>query len=176
MTENKLTDKQQAFVEAYLANGFNAYRAALTAGYTGNPETLRSIGSQNLTKPAIRSAIDERMNAMAMGATEVLVRLSEHASADMGEFMGYEWGELATHPQSRLIKKAKRTLRTEKDGAVTEYTEIELHDSQTALAHLGRYHKLFAERVEHTGKDGGAIKFYGGWTPDEWDNEGDATN
>lgn len=56
----KLTDKQLAFVGAYLGiAGLNATEAAAIAGYRGNRETLSSVGDQNLRKPQIKTAIDE---------------------------------------------------------------------------------------------------------------------
>ena len=57
--EKKLTPKQQLFVSEFLKTG-NATAAARRAGYKGNEETLRSIGKENLTKPPIKRAIDEK--------------------------------------------------------------------------------------------------------------------
>ncbi len=54
-----LTPKQQAFVDHYLKTG-NATEAARLSGYKGNDNTLRSVGGENLLKPAIKAAIDER--------------------------------------------------------------------------------------------------------------------
>ena len=51
-----LTTKQELFVSAYCANGFNATQAAIEAGYS--PESAREIGSENLTKPAVIDEID----------------------------------------------------------------------------------------------------------------------
>ena len=56
--EKKLTPKQ-LFVSEFLKTG-NATEAARRAGYKGNVETLRSIGKENLTKPPIKRAIDEK--------------------------------------------------------------------------------------------------------------------
>ena len=53
-----LTDKQRLFVDAYLANRFNATKAAIEAGYSD--KTARVIGAENLTKPNIKAAIEER--------------------------------------------------------------------------------------------------------------------
>lgn len=53
-----LTDKQRRFADAYLANGFNATEAALSAGYS--KKTARKIGSDNLRKPAIKEYLEER--------------------------------------------------------------------------------------------------------------------
>ena len=54
MTE-KLTAKQQAFCESYVANGFNATQAALTAGYKKTNATQQ--GCENLGKPYIQEFI-----------------------------------------------------------------------------------------------------------------------
>ncbi len=53
----KLTPKQQAFCEEYVANGGNATAAAISAGYSR--KTAYSMGSENLTKPEIRDRIEE---------------------------------------------------------------------------------------------------------------------
>lgn len=53
----KLTPKQQKFADYYIASG-NATEAASKAGYS--QKTARSIGQENLTKPAIKEYINER--------------------------------------------------------------------------------------------------------------------
>lgn len=144
---NKLTDKQQLFVLHYL-ECLNGTKAARLAGYQGDDNTLAAIAYENLRKPHIRAAIDAELRRRSMGADEVLGRLSDMARADIGEFTGFDFYQIADHPKSRVIKKLKRTVRTDKDGGTTEYTEIELYDAQAALVHLGRYHKLFVDRVQ----------------------------
>lgn len=55
-----LTGKQRRFVEAYCGEaGCNAVKAAKMAGYGGDENSLRVIGSNNLTKVNIRKAIEE---------------------------------------------------------------------------------------------------------------------
>jgi len=56
---DQLTPKQQRFVDHYIETG-NATEAARLAGYSGSDNTLRSMGGENLLKPAIASAIKER--------------------------------------------------------------------------------------------------------------------
>ena len=56
MDKTKLTPKQELFVAEYLKTG-NATESARKAGYKGNDNTLRSIGTENLAKPAIAHAI-----------------------------------------------------------------------------------------------------------------------
>lgn len=149
-----LTNKQQAFIEAYLTNGFNATKAALAAGYS--EKTAYSIGSENLRKPDISEVIQQRIKALAMGADEALARLTEHARGDIGAFLDCAYEDLPEHPQSRLIKRVKRTLTIRRnpksdEETETEYFEFELYDAQAALVHLGRYHALFTDKVEHSG-------------------------
>ncbi len=45
---SKLTAKQQAFCEAYVSNGFNAAKAAVSAGYS--EKAAKEIGCRELTK------------------------------------------------------------------------------------------------------------------------------
>lgn len=159
-----LTGKQQQFVNEYL-RCFNATEAARRAGYS--ERTARAIGAENLTKPDILAAIKERLNERAMLADEVLMRLSEHARSDIGHFLYQdENGDIRItlcdadgnlKSEVRLIKKVtqRKLVRTSKDAVEEETTlALELYDAQAALVHLGKHHKLFVDRTEHTGKDG----------------------
>lgn len=55
---DKLTVKQKRFAEAYLKLG-NATAAAKEAGYSA--KTAKSIGQENLTKPAVSAYITKRL-------------------------------------------------------------------------------------------------------------------
>ncbi|WP_099950584.1 terminase small subunit [Ezakiella peruensis] len=57
----KLTIKQKKFADEYIISG-NASEAAIKAGY--KESSARSIGNENLTKPDIKSYIDERMKEL----------------------------------------------------------------------------------------------------------------
>lgn len=57
----RLTAKQKKFVDSYIADS-NATKAALEAGYS--KRTARFAGAENLTKPNIKAAIDERMKRL----------------------------------------------------------------------------------------------------------------
>lgn len=54
----KLTERQRRFVEAFIETG-NATEAAVLAGYS--KKTAYSIGPENLKKPELKKAIEERM-------------------------------------------------------------------------------------------------------------------
>lgn len=55
--KDKLTQKQKRFVDEYLVSG-NATQAALKAGYS--KKTAQRTGSENLSKPLIKSAIEKK--------------------------------------------------------------------------------------------------------------------
>jgi len=58
----KLTGKQDAFVKEYILNGGNATQAAIKAGYSEN--TAVKTGSENLTKPDIKTAIENHRKSL----------------------------------------------------------------------------------------------------------------
>lgn len=76
---SRLTPKQQAFVDYYLACG-NATEAAERAGYTGNRSSLKVGAFETLHKPHIQAAIQIRRNSMQstriLNAQEIQERLS----------------------------------------------------------------------------------------------------
>ena len=54
----KLTPKQQKFADKYIKTG-NAAQSAIEAGYS--KKTAQVIGAENLSKPMVKSYIEERM-------------------------------------------------------------------------------------------------------------------
>lgn len=59
---NKLTPKQSRFVEEYLID-LNATQAAIRAGYS--VKTAQQMGSENLLKPVIASAIQNAQSKLS---------------------------------------------------------------------------------------------------------------
>ena len=133
-----LTHKQSMFIEKYL-QCWNATQAALEAGYS--QKTARSIGSENLTKPDIRKAIDDRLRGEAMSANEVLWRLGDQARGKLTDVIRTDvrGGMLdmeALAGNGHLVK----SITWNKNGV-----RVELYDAQRALELLGRYHGLFKD-------------------------------
>lgn len=177
MSAASLTGKQQVFINSYLSNGFNATEAARQAGYEGDGNTLAVVGHENLRKPNIAAIIRERMNESAMSANEVLDRLSKIARGEVTDFVNDEGKfDLTTARKLKkqgLLKKLK-TKRTSKQvdtvesgsddsretletSLVYEEVEFELYSAHEALRDLGKFHRLFAERQEVTGLNGGPL-------------------
>lgn len=77
---NELTPKQKKFADNYIESG-NATQSAIKAGYSR--KTAKSVGSENLTKPDIKSYIEKKMKEIeshkimdAKEAMELLTRIA----------------------------------------------------------------------------------------------------
>lgn len=168
MVAEELTGKQQAFINAYLSNGFNATDAARTAGYEGNDVTLASVGYENLRKPQIALEVSARFNEAAMSANEVLFRLSEIASGKVTDFVNedgdFDLRLAKQRKKEHLLKKLKIKRRSKKvesfaegeeedrevleTSIIDEDVEFETYSAHEALRDLGKFHKLFTDKQE----------------------------
>ncbi len=143
----RLTLKQRLFVEEYLTC-WNAAEAARRAGYSA--KTAKVIGTENLTKPAIRAVIDQRLAERAMSADEVLARLSAQASASLADFItitGEGDKRTAVFDLVKAVESGKAHL-IKKISFMKGRLEVELYDAQAALHLLGKHHRLFTDRIE----------------------------
>ncbi len=164
MVSVALNNKRRIFIEEYLRT-WNASEAARRAGYA-HPG---SQGHRLLKNVEIEAEIQRRLNELKMGADEVLIRLSGMARADISEFIndygGIDWDKVRA--QGYLIKKIRHNRG--------KNSEIELHDAQSALQLIGKHHKLFTDRVEHSGEIEHTVKGYGQVSPDDWPDNADET-
>lgn len=140
----RLTMKVRAFIENYLIT-WNASEAARQAGY--DPKYAGVIGAANLRDPVIRAEIEKRLEELAMTSNEVLARLGQQARATVEDFLTFpDDGSPPFLDLKRAHDEGKlHLLRRVKLAPVVE---IELHDSQAALVHLGRALKLFTDKTE----------------------------
>ena len=160
--DKKLRGKQRAFIDYYMEKGFNATEAARSAGYKGSQGTLRSIGSENLTKPNIAKEIDRRFAERAMTGNEVLSRLGEMARGfdvtryattvetytkgkdgnvyPSGFAVDIDMEQLQKDGYSHLVKRIYAT----KTGSI----QVEMHDQKHALELIGKNKKLWTEKIE----------------------------
>lgn len=157
MTRRRLSGKQQAFVEAYIASNFNATQAARMAGYGGGEDSFKVIGSKNLTNANIRASIDRRLKASKMGADEVLARISFIAAGSLEDFLtgedltSFDLTQAKRAEKLGLIKKIKITKNILVSGdmpVLSQTIEFELHDAMRALEMLGKHHKVFDRSAE----------------------------
>jgi phage terminase small subunit len=157
MSQNKpLTDKQEAFARNYVANGFNATQAAISAGYS--EDTAQSMGAENLTKPLVKQRIDELMagtvekatkgaqDVYEMAANAAFFDVSEYLEID-GDTVTFKHGSLSDLPKElRVLIQAVRQRKT-KFG---DFIEIVFVDKLKALEMLARFNGMNKDKLEVT--------------------------
>jgi hypothetical protein len=151
-------------VEEYL-RGWSGAAAARKAGYS--KKAPYQAAYQVLRNSEVRAAIEARLGEMAMSANEVLARLSDQARGTLSPFLrvtddghiefDFKSPEAAANmylikkihtKRKRLVALGSGTKDKPADEWDHEWVEVELHDAQAALVQLGRYHKLFTEKLE----------------------------
>ncbi len=139
--------KREVFASEYLGNGFNGVDAARAAGYTGTDASVAVTASRLLKDAKVSTRVRARIEGLAATADEVLSLLGEHLRADLADL-----ADCIGQDGALDLKKAKqlgvsRQLKTMTTRVLTRrlasgaeerevHTRIELHDSQTAAAHL----------------------------------------
>jgi phage terminase small subunit len=168
--EAKLSPKQKKFADLYIGKcNLNGTRAAIAAGYS--EKSAREIACQNLTKLNIRRYIDSQLNTGVLSASEVLLILSRQAKGSVTDVLDEDGNfNLKTAEErgtDRLIKKLKITEKLDAEGHAIERTyDYEIHDPQAAAEKVGKFHKLFTDKKEHSG----TITTYA-MSKEEWEAE-----
>jgi hypothetical protein len=138
-----LSYKQQKFCEEYLLN-FNAYRAALTAGYTDNTARKGDL----LHVPKIQAYLKDAMSRSAARAElthDMLLReLMKVAFCNMGNYYDDHGDPKRMHQltddEKAAISYYQRTDVTAADGHISgELFKIKLHNKMAAIDKLCRH-------------------------------------
>ena len=165
MSTTTLTPKQETFIQEYVKD-MNATQAALRSGYS--QKTAHRIGAENMQKPAITSKINEKMRShlrkLEEEGLDVLRELAILASSDMPDYVRIdEDGNMQIKSFDELKGKSSKAIKSIKQKTVTRQTkgadgemepitettvEFQLWDKVKALELLGKYHKLFTEKLE----------------------------
>lgn len=157
----KGTLKQVRFVEEYCVD-FNATQAAIRAGYS--TDTAYSIGWENLQKPKIAKAIEERLEKLSMTAGEATLRLSQWGRGSVAPFLRIsgnaegtssavvDLGTAEAMANLHLIKKVKQTETvlesTNGRTVMAVRTELELYSALDAVIQILKVHGKLVERHE----------------------------
>lgn len=153
---DRLSLKQLAFIDYYIET-LNAAKAAEMAGYS--KKTARFIGAENLTKPNIKAAIDERLaelqDARIAKVDEVMIYLTSVMRRELNEFVPVkvstqhiEQVEVSFNPETGETKTKPVVLRDERVELVK--VPPQLSDSNKAAELLGKRYKLWTDKVEAT--------------------------
>ena len=165
-SQKGLTPRQQRFVEEYLKDP-NATQAAIRAGYSAKTAQEQSsrLLSQVMVQEAVTVARRGRSERTKIDADWVLTRLAGEATADMADLYR-EDGEFKPVHEWPLIWRQGLVSgldvdETRVDGRkVGQVTKVKLSDRIKRIELIGKHVDVqaFAERHEHTGKDGGPLK------------------
>jgi len=152
-----LTLKQNLFVCEYCSNGGNASAAARAAGYS--KKTAKVIGTENLTKPAIRAAIDARIdvrveklenqyNVTEERITHEMALLAFSNAADYYDNDGkLKPINKLTRDQAAAIVEISEKSYGRTEAAVFE-RKYKIADKKAMLDMLAKYKKLYNQDDE----------------------------
>ena len=163
----KLTEKQKRFADYYIELG-NATQAAINAGYA--KRSAQQMGAENLSKPVIRSYIDERLEQIAseriMSAQEAVELLSSIARAEITEQVvvtTMEGAEVVDKPpdvKTRIIA-IKEILKRYPDNDKLVEQQIRKLTADADLA------EIKANTIKGLSDDGNLITIVDEWLDDE---------
>lgn len=174
-----MTPKQEAFVSEYLID-LNATQAAIRAGYSA--ATAYSQGQRLLKDVEISAAIEKAMAERSMRTNitqdQVVRELARIGFVDIRKVVTWtngatgfdedeaeETGEVRISVANFVMLTPSDEIDAETAAAISEISQtkdgalkVKLHDKRAALVDLGRHLGMFKDKVEVTGKDGGAIE------------------
>lgn len=146
-----MTKKQKRFIEEYLID-LNATQAAIRAGYS--PDTAKSIGSENLTKPDIQAriakAMAERSRRTGVNADRVVMELAKIAFVNANDVIDADTATLkpGAAPEDTAAIQSVKVKTFGEDGLERE---IKMADKLKALELLGKHLGMFKDKVELSG-------------------------
>ena len=146
-----MTKKQKQFIEEYLID-LNATQAAIRAGYS--PDTAKSIGSENLTKPDIKAqiakAMAERSRRTGVNADRVIMELAKIAFVNANDVIDAETATLKPDalPEDTAAIQSVKVKTFGEDGLERE---IKMADKLKALELLGKHLGMFRDKLEVSG-------------------------
>ena len=141
----------------------NAAQAARMAGYSERSASVQ--GNKLLRNPQIFLLVQKKTQSAAMDAEEVLARLSDMASSSIEDFVSTvdepdeydDSGNLKRRGRRKQVFDYDKASRRGKLGSIKKFevlpdggVRFELHDAQSALEKLMKYHGLGRDRIELT--------------------------
>lgn len=152
----KVTPKQAIFIAEYLVDG-NATRAAIAAGFSARSADV--TGAKLLKNAKVAKALSlrhaRRVDKLEITAERVLGELAKLAFYDPGKLFDENGHLLPITEMDDVTRAAVAALDVETRNGLSGRTtvcKLKLADKGQNLERLGRYLKLFTDRVEHGGR------------------------
>lgn len=158
-----LNPKQAMFVREYLID-LNATQAAIRAGYS--ERTAGAQGFDLLKHPeisaAVQEAMDKRANRIEITADKVLQEIAKLAFFDPRKLFDDAGAPIHISQLDDVTAAAIAGLDVVTQGnqevGIAEIVKYKIADKGVNLERLGKHLKLFTDKVELTGKDGGPVE------------------
>lgn len=157
-----MTPKQKRFVAEYLANGLNATKAAISAGYSKKSATVE--GARLLVNANVAAEISKkqqkRFEKLELTADMVLAEIRKMAFLDPRKLFASDGSlipilELDDDTASSIAGLEVNELfegEGEQKHAFGLLKKIKIADKYKGLELLGRHLKLFTDKVELSGE------------------------
>lgn len=144
-----LTAKRRAFCRKIVKNKGNAVKSYQEAGFKGSYNVAGVESHRLLKNPKIKKEIErlvkKEIQTDILTADQVLSGLTDIAAADIAEVLEPDGSFNLANCKARGKSKLIKSLKYDKDGKITG---IELYSAHEGQRDLGKFHKLFTERVE----------------------------
>lgn len=146
-------EKLEAFAQAYMTNGFNKCKAAITAGYAAKTAQARS--SEIFKNPYVVKRIKE-IQEQALGKFN---NLHERLTKELEMFAFIDIGKVLEEDNDitdikklkasfrRQVKSIKKTV-SEKDGVKKTTVQVDMIDKLSAITILGKHTGYFEKDNE----------------------------
>jgi len=148
---DRLTPKQQRFVEEYLVD-LNATQAAIRAGYSS--DSAAEQGSRMLRNVKVRACIDqamaERSKRTGINQDRVLIELARLGFINAVDLINSDDATIkqnASRDDTAAILSVKVKVIPTEDGEIVE-REVKMNDKIKALELLGKHLGMFKDKVE----------------------------
>lgn len=133
-----LTGKQRAFVEHWLANGFNGRRAAVAAGYA--PGSADVEASRQLANAKVAAAIELALGEVGVARQWVLMEIAAIARGVAIDVVEWNATGVKVKPSSELTRDEAALVESIEQEA-TEFgprVKVKLRDKLAALNSLAK--------------------------------------
>lgn len=163
MKVKKLEPKQELFCLEYIKD-YNGTRAAKTAGFGTTDKSSQVAASKLLSKGMVKERVDElkreQQKRLQMSADDVLIELSRLATTDIAKCYDANGHLKPIHEIPQEIRVAIESIEVfeEFEGLgkerhkIGETKRIKFWSKPKALELMGKHHKQFTDKVEHSGQ------------------------
>lgn len=151
-----------------IAKGKTAGDAHALAGYAPNPSNADRLKKNNEIRGRIEELLNKSAEKAVISIESVLSELGKVGFANMQDYMkstdeGDPYLDFSNLTRDQAAALSEVTVESFKEGKGksaknVQRVKFKLGDKLSALDKIGRHLGMFKDRVELTGKDGGAIQ------------------